>query len=207
MKKQILFFYLIFHSFLGYSQDKVTLSGTVIDSNNNESLIGVVIEIPVLKISTITNEYGFYSLTIPKGTYSVVINTIGYETKIVEISIQENSKLTFDIKADAKELDAVIVNKNPYRTIISKPEMSVNKIAISTIKKMPAILGEIDILKSITTLPGVTNAGEGQSGFNVRGGAADQNLILLDEATVYNSSHLFGFFSVFNADAIKDLKL
>ncbi len=207
MKKQILFFYLIFHSFLGYSQDKVTLSGTVIDSNNNESLIGVVIEIPVLKISTITNEYGFYSLTIPKGTYSVVINTIGYETKIVEISIQENRKLTFDIKADAKELDAVIVNKNPYRTIISKPEMSVNKIAISTIKKMPAILGEIDILKSITTLPGVTNAGEGQSGFNVRGGAADQNLILLDEATVYNSSHLFGFFSVFNADAIKDLKL
>lgn len=207
MTKQILYFYLILFSFLGYSQEKVTLSGTVIDSNNNESLIGVVIEIPALKISTITNEYGFYSLTIPKGTYSVVVSTIGYETKTVEISIQENSKLTIDIKADAKELDAVIVNKNPYRTIINKPEMSVNKIAISTIKKMPAILGEIDILKSITTLPGVTNAGEGQSGFNVRGGAADQNLILLDEATVYNSSHLFGFFSVFNADAIKDLKL
>jgi hypothetical protein len=207
MTKQILFFYLILHSFLGYSQEKVTLSGTVIDTNNNESLIGVVIEIPALKISTITNEYGFYSLTIPKGTYSVVVSTIGYKTKTIEISIQENSKLTFDINADAKELDAVIVNKNPYRTIINKPEMSVNKIAISTIKKMPAILGEIDILKSITTLPGVTNAGEGQSGFNVRGGAADQNLILLDEATVYNSSHLFGFFSVFNADAIKDLKL
>lgn len=207
MTKQILYFYLILFSFLGYSQEKVTLSGTVIDSNNNESLIGVVIEIPALKISTITNEYGFYSLTIPKGTHSVVVSTIGYETKTVEISIQENSKLTIDIKADAKELDAVIVNKNPYRTIINKPEMSVNKIAISTIKKMPAILGEIDILKSITTLPGVTNAGEGQSGFNVRGGAADQNLILLDEATVYNSSHLFGFFSVFNADAIKDLKL
>lgn len=207
MTKQILFFYLILHSFLGYSQEKVTLSGTVIDTNNNESLIGVVIEIPALKISTITNEYGFYSITIPKGTYSVIVSTIGYETKTKEISIQENSKLTFDIKADAKELDAVIVNKNPYRTIINKPEMSVNKIAISTIKKMPAILGEIDILKSITTLPGVTNAGEGQSGFNVRGGAADQNLILLDEATVYNSSHLFGFFSVFNADAIKDLKL
>jgi hypothetical protein len=207
MTKQILFFYLILHSFLGYSQEKVTLSGTVIDTNNNESLIGVVIEIPALKISTITNEYGFYSLTIPKGTYSVVVSTIGYETKTIEISIQENSKLTFDIKANAKELDAVIINKNPYRTSISKPEMSVNKIAISTIKKMPAILGEIDILRSITTLPGVTNAGEGQSGFNVRGGAADQNLILLDEATVYNSSHLFGFFSVFNADAIKDLKL
>lgn len=207
MTKQILFFYLVLHSIFGYSQEKVTLSGTVVDSNNNESLIGVIIEIPTLKISTITNEYGFYSITIPKGNYSVVVSTIGYETKTIEISIQENSKLTFDIKADAKELDAVIVNKNPYRTIINKPEMSVNKIAISTIKKMPAILGEIDILKSITTLPGVTNAGEGQSGFNVRGGSADQNLILLDEATVYNSSHLFGFFSVFNADAIKDLKL
>lgn len=207
MTKQILFFYLVLHSIFGYSQEKVTLSGTVVDSNNNESLIGVIIEIPALKISTITNEYGFYSITIPKGNYSVVVSTIGYETKTIEISIKENSKLTFDIKADAKELDAVIVNKNPYRTIINKPEMSVNKIAISTIKKMPAILGEIDILKSITTLPGVTNAGEGQSGFNVRGGSADQNLILLDEATVYNSSHLFGFFSVFNADAIKDLKL
>jgi hypothetical protein len=170
-------------------------------------VIGVLVEISELKISTFTNEYGFFSLTVPKGSYNLQVSTIGYETKIIEISLQENSKLAIEIKANAKELNAVIINKNPYRTSISKPEMSVNKIAISTIKKMPAVLGEIDILRSITTLPGVTNAGEGQSGFNVRGGAADQNLILLDEATVYNSSHLFGFFSVFNADAIKDLKL
>lgn len=207
MKNQILFICFILQSLLGFSQEKVTLSGTVIDAKNNESLIGVVIEIPTLKISTITNEYGFFSLTIPKGSYNLEISTIGYETKNIEISSQENNKLTIELKANTKELDAVIVNKNPYRNSINKPEMSVNKIAINTIKKMPAILGEIDILKSITTLPGVTNAGEGQSGFNVRGGAADQNLILLDEATIYNSSHLFGFFSVFNADAIKDLKL
>lgn len=207
MKNQILSICFILQSLLSFSQEKVTLSGIVIDAKNNESLIGVVIEIPTLKISTITNEYGFFSLTVPKGSYNLQVSTIGYETKIIEISLQENSKLTIELKANTKELNAVIVNKNPYRNSINKPEMSVNKIAINTIKKMPAILGEIDILKSITTLPGVTNAGEGQSGFNVRGGAADQNLILLDEATVYNSSHLFGFFSVFNADAIKDLKL
>ena len=207
MKKQLLIVFLVLHSIFSIAQDRVTLSGSVVDSNNNETVIGVLVEISELKISTFTNEYGFFSLTVPKGSYNLQVSTIGYETKIIEISLQENSKLAIEIKANAKELDAVIINKNPYRTSISKPEMSVNKIAISTIKKMPAILGEIDILRSITTLPGVTNAGEGQSGFNVRGGAADQNLILLDEATVYNSSHLFGFFSVFNADAIKDLKL
>jgi hypothetical protein len=207
MKKQLLILFLVLQSILSVAQERVTLSGSVVDSNNNETVIGVLVEISELKISTFTNEYGFFSLTVPKGFYNLQVSTIGYETKIIEISLQENSKLAIEIKANAKELDAVIINKNPYRTSISKPEMSVNKIAISTIKKMPAILGEIDILRSITTLPGVTNAGEGQSGFNVRGGAADQNLILLDEATVYNSSHLFGFFSVFNADAIKDLKL
>ncbi len=207
MKKQLLIVFLVLHSIFSIAQDRITLSGSVVDSNNNETVIGVLVEISELKISTFTNEYGFFSLTVPKGSYNLQVSTIGYETKIIEISLQENSKLAIEIKANAKELDAVIINKNPYRTSISKPEMSVNKIAISTIKKMPAILGEIDILRSITTLPGVTNAGEGQSGFNVRGGAADQNLILLDEATVYNSSHLFGFFSVFNADAIKDLKL
>lgn len=207
MKKQLLIVFLVLQSILSVAQERVTLSGSVVDSNNNETVIGVLVEISELKISTFTNEYGFFSLTVPKGSYNLQVSTIGYETKIIEISLQENSKLAIEIKANAKELDAVIINKNPYRTSISKPEMSVNKIAISTIKKMPAVLGEIDILRSITTLPGVTNAGEGQSGFNVRGGAADQNLILLDEATVYNSSHLFGFFSVFNADAIKDLKL
>ena len=207
MKKRLLVFWMIFFSLIGFTQEKVTLSGKVIDSNNNETLIGVLVEIPVLKFSTFTNEYGFFSLTVPPGSYTIQARTIGYETKNIQISIQENSKITIEIAANAKELAAVVVSKNPSRINIHKPEMSVNKIAISTLKKMPAILGEIDILKSITTLPGVTNAGEGQSGFNVRGGAADQNLILLDEATVYNSSHLFGFFSVFNADAIKDLKL
>ena len=117
--------------------------------------------------------------------------------------LKKNIKLT----EENLQLNEVIVTDKPNKINIKQAEFSTNKLAISTIKKMPAILGEVDIIKSILTLPGVTNAGEGQSGFNVRGGAADQNLILLDEATIYNSSHLFGFFSVFNADAIKDLKL
>src|SRR5574343_3229 len=130
-----------------------------------------------------------------------------YETQTIIINLNENTKQNISLSESTQQLDEIVITDNPYKTNIRKPEMSVNKIAISTIKQMPVVLGEVDILKSITTLPGVTNAGEGQSGFNVRGGAADQNLILLDEATVYNSSHLFGFFSVFNADAIKDLKL
>ena len=207
MKKRLLVLWITFFTVLGFSQEKVTVSGKVIDSNNNETLIGVLVAIPQLNISTFTNEYGFFSLTVPTGSYEIQASTIGYVTTTTRISLLENSKITLEISANTKELEAVVVSKNPYRMNIHKPEMSVNKIALSTIKKMPAILGEIDILKSITTLPGVTNAGEGQSGFNVRGGAADQNLILLDEATVFNSSHLFGFFSIFNADAIKDLKL
>ena len=207
MRKYLQFLLIIAITTISYSQEKVTLSGNVSDAKNNETLIGVSVVIPMLKIGTFTNEYGFYSLTIPKGTYEIEISSIGYETQTIIINLNENTKQNISLSESTQQLDEIVITDNPYKTNIRKPEMSVNKIAISTIKQMPVVLGEVDILKSITTLPGVTNAGEGQSGFNVRGGAADQNLILLDEATVYNSSHLFGFFSVFNADAIKDLKL
>ncbi|WP_288983630.1 TonB-dependent receptor [uncultured Flavobacterium sp.] len=207
MRKYLQFLLIIAITTISYSQEKVTLSGKVSDAKNNETLIGVSVVIPILKIGTFTNEYGFYSLTIPKGTYEIEISSIGYETQTITINLDENTKQNISLSESTQQLDEIVITDNPYKTNIRKPEMSVNKIAISTIKQMPVVLGEVDILKSITTLPGVTNAGEGQSGFNVRGGAADQNLILLDEATVYNSSHLFGFFSVFNADAIKDLKL
>jgi hypothetical protein len=207
MRKYLQFLLIIAITTISYSQEKVTLSGKVSDAKNNETLIGVSVVIPILKIGTFTNEYGFYSLTIPKGTYEIEISSIGYETQTITINLDKNTKQNISLSESTQQLDEIVITDNPYKTNIRKPEMSVNKIAISTIKQMPVVLGEVDILKSITTLPGVTNAGEGQSGFNVRGGAADQNLILLDEATVYNSSHLFGFFSVFNADAIKDLKL
>ncbi|WP_445719576.1 TonB-dependent receptor [Flavobacterium sp.] len=207
MLKQKLYWCLFFFSLLGFGQEKVILSGVASDTNNNETLIGVSVYISELNIGTYTNEYGFYSISVPQGNYTVQVSYVGFETILEKIEINQNVKKNFSLKESNQELKEVVITKNIYRTNIKKPEMSVNKLSINTIKQMPAILGETDVIKSILTLPGVTNAGEGQSGFNVRGGSADQNLVLLDEATIYNTSHLFGFFSVFNTDAIKDLKL
>jgi hypothetical protein len=189
-----------------FSQEKFTISGTISDKKNNETLIGVNIIVKGTKSSVITNEYGFYSLTLPKGDYEISISFISYETIDEKISLNQDIKKNYSLIESGELLQEVII-KEKVGTNTRKPEMSVNKMSIATIKQMPVVLGEVDIIKSILFLPGVTNAGEGQSGFNVRGGGADQNLVLLDEATIYNSSHLFGFFSVFNPDAIKDLKL
>lgn len=194
-------------SFSSIAQEKFTLSGTISDSKNNETLIGVNIYIPSLKIGTTTNEYGFYSITAPKGEYQIEISYVGYQSFEQTISLTKNIKTNFSLKEGGEELQEVVITDNRGRANTRTPEMSVNKLSITSIKKMPVVMGEVDVLKSILLLPGVTNAGEGASGFNVRGGGADQNLILLDEATIFNSSHVFGFFSVFNPDAIKDLKL
>lgn len=206
-KNTCTFFLFILTIFTSFSQEKFTLSGTISDSKNNETLIGVNIYIPNLKIGTTTNEYGFYSLSVPKGEYEIEISYVGYQTIQKNIILNQNTKSNFSIKEGGEELQEVIIKENKGKINIKSPEMSANKLSIATIKKMPVVLGEVDVLKSILLLPGVTNAGEGASGFNVRGGGADQNLILLDEATIFNSSHVFGFFSVFNPDAIKDLKL
>ncbi|HEX7870353.1 MAG TPA: TonB-dependent receptor, partial [Chryseobacterium sp.] len=192
---------------ISFSQEKFALSGTITDFKNNETLIGVNIYIPALEIGTTTNEYGFYSLTLPEGEYHVEISFLGYETVEKTILLDQNTKNNLSLNESGEELQEVIIIDNKEMTNIKSPEMSVNKLSISVIKKMPVVLGEVDVLKSILLLPGVTNAGEGASGFNVRGGGADQNLILLDEAAIFNSSHVFGFFSVFNPDTVKDLKL
>lgn len=190
-----------------YAQEKFTLSGTITDSRTNETLIGVNIIISDLQTGTVTNEYGFYSITLPSGKHTVQVSYLGYKTisEIIKLdsALTENFKLTEAVES----LDEVVITDDVEKLNIKKPQMSVNSLSIKTIKNMPVVLGEVDVIKSITLLPGVTSAGEGASGFNVRGGAADQNLILLDEATIFNSSHLFGFFSVFNPDAIKDIKL
>lgn len=190
-----------------YSQQKITLSGTIKDSKTAETIFGANIYIEELKTGISSNEYGFYSLTIPAGTYTIRVSYVGFQTIEGNVRINENSKKDFSLTENSKDLQEVVVSSIKKRAEIKNTEMSVNKLSIQTIKQMPVVFGEVDIIKSILLLPGVTNAGEGQSGFNVRGGSTDQNLILLDEATIYNSSHLFGFFSVFNADAIKDLKL
>lgn len=206
-KKISLFCLLLLSCLFATAQEKFTLSGTISDSKSNETLIGVNLFIPELKTGVTTNEYGFYSITIPKGNYNIRISYMGYQTLEELIQLSQNTKTNFKLLTNENTLKEVIITDTKTRTDIRKPEMSVNKLSISAIKKMPVVLGEVDVLKSILLLPGVTNAGEGASGFNVRGGGADQNLILLDEATIFNSSHVFGFFSVFNPDAIKDLKL
>ena len=206
--KRILFIFSLFFFFLNFhAQEKFTLSGIITDEINGETLIGVNVIINELKTGTVTNEYGFYSITLPKGTYTVTISYLGFGDVNESISLEQNIRKNFTIKESNVQLNEVVVTENPYKINIKKPEMSANKLSIATIKQMPVLLGEVDVIKSLLFLPGVTNAGEGQSGFNVRGGAVDQNLVLLDEATLYNTSHVFGLFSVFNADAIKDLKL
>ncbi|WP_248722553.1 TonB-dependent receptor [Seonamhaeicola sp. ML3] len=191
----------------GISQERFTLSGVISEKNSNETLIGVNILFPELQSGSVTNEYGFYSITLPKGSYTIIISYLGYQTIKETIELNENISKNYSLEIGSESLEEVVITENIERLSIQKPQMSVNKLTSSTIKEIPVVLGESDIVKAITLLPGVTNVGEGASGFNVRGGGADQNLILLDEATIYNSSHLFGLFSVFNPDAIKDLRL
>lgn len=190
-----------------FAQEKFTLSGTISDDSSNETLIGASVYIKEIQKGATTNEYGFYSISLPAGTYTVQISYVSFGTKEETVVLNSNIRKNVNLTTDSKELQEVVISDNRKRAEIRRPEMSVNRMTAEEIKKMPVVMGEVDVLKSILQLPGVTNAGEGSSGFNVRGGSADQNLILLDEATIFNSSHLFGFFSVFNADAIKDMKL
>jgi len=189
------------------SQESFTLSGVITDSSSNETLIGANIIIPSLQTGTTSNEYGFYSITLDKGIYEFQISYLGFKSIVQTINLEKDQTLNFKLVEDSQSLDEIVIVEDVEKLNIRKPQMSLNSLSINTIKQIPVVLGEVDLIKSITLLPGVTTAGEGASGFNVRGGAADQNLILLDEATIFNSSHLFGLFSVFNPDAIKDIKL
>ncbi len=206
MKTTFLALFLFLTSFLN-AQENFIIKGVVKDAANNEKLAGVNILFPDLGTGTTTNNYGFYSIKVPEGTRTVTVTYLGYTSISREILVSENTTLDFNLQETSENLEEVIITENVERLNIKSPEMSVNKLEISTIQKLPVVFGEVDIVKSLLLLPGVSNAGEGSSGFNVRGGAADQNLILLDEATIYNASHLFGLFSVFNPDAIKNLKL
>src|SRR5699024_9515325 len=189
------------------AQEKITLSGVVTEHESGETLFGVNILIPELQTGTITNQYGFYSISLPKGEHVIHYSSVGYATKIDTLYLSENSKKNVELYFETENLDEIVLTTSVERLDVRSAQMSANSLSVKTIKKIPVVMGEVDLLKSLTLLPGVSNAGEGASGFNVRGGAADQNLILLDEATLYDSSHLFGFFSVFNPDAIKDLTL
>ncbi|MCB9335519.1 MAG: TonB-dependent receptor [Flavobacteriales bacterium] len=191
-----------------FAQEKFTVSGTIKDAQNGEDLIGVTIFVKELPgTGAVTNVYGFYSLTLPKGEYTLQYSYVGYQTIEFKATLNQNIKNNIELSSGSTELDVVEISAEKEDENIRSTEMSVTKIDIKEIESIPVLFGERDVLKTIQLLPGVKSAGEGNAGFFVRGGSADQNLILLDEAPVYNASHLLGFFSVFNSDAIKDLKL
>ncbi len=187
----------------------ITLSGQISDESTGEDLIGATVYIPELEIGAVSNTYGFYSLTAPSGTYQVVFSYLGYTSTSQEIKFDKNINLNISLRSDYEIAGEVVITAAAEEESqnVESTEMSVIDVNIETVKKIPALFGEIDIIKAIQLLPGVKTVGEGSSGFYVRGGNADQNLVLLDEAPIYNASHMLGFFSSFNPDAIKDMKL
>jgi outer membrane receptor for ferrienterochelin and colicin len=186
---------------------KFTLSGHVKDAATGEYLLGATIYSTELNAGVITNPYGFYSLSLPAGTYRLRFSYVGYQTAWRDVRLTENLVMDVSLESGSSELDEVEIKGKRTDENVRAPEMSLIKLDVKTISRIPALLGEVDIIKAIQLLPGVQSTSEGSTGFSVRGGNADQNLIILDEATVYNASHLMGFFSVFNNDAIKDVAL
>lgn len=188
------------------TNEKYTINGTIKDAKTGETLIGAsVILLEQPNVGAVSNAYGFYAINAGEGTYTMVTSFTGYISDTQQITLNKNITLSIQLVATGgSQLQEVVVSRKKSHNI-SKPIMGVQKLSINEISNIPVLFGEKDILKTIQLLPGIKSAGEGNSGFYVRGGGADQNLILLDEATVYNASHLLGFFSTFNSDAIKDI--
>lgn len=198
---------LVLSTLFSYSQQKFTINGYVKDAEDGEELIGVTVYIDQLKNGTITNDYGFYALTLPKGTYEIQFSYLGYKLQKITVDLQQNVEQNITLELEAESLQEVVIEEKPLDENVVSVQMSKNTLNMKQVRKLPALFGEVDIIKSIQMLPGVISAGEGTSSFFVRGGSADQNLILIDEAPVYDPSHLFGLFSVFNADVIKDSEI
>ena len=189
------------------AQEKTTVNGTVKDKMNGESIMGAVIKVDQLANVVVTsNEYGFFAISLPKGKYDLRISYVGYGEKRIPITLNEPMSIPIFLESKNQLVEVVVESKRKDDNLM-KAQMGTETLNMKSISRVPVLFGEKDVLKTIQLLPGVKSAGEGNSGFYVRGGAADQNLILLDEAPVYNASHLLGFFSTFNSDAIKDATL
>jgi hypothetical protein len=197
---------LLLHLGPATAQTRITLSGTVQDATSGENLTGATVRVRELPgVGTGANAYGFFTLTVPAGTYTLEASFVGYATQQRQLTVSASQRLDFKLKPSGNDLSEVVVTGRSTDANISKAQMGVETLDLKQIAKVPVLFGEKDVIKTLTLLPGIKSAGEGSSGFSVRGGAVDQNLILLDEAPVYNASHLLGFFSTFNSDAIKDL--
>lgn len=189
------------------SQEKYTISGTIKSGSTGETLIAATVRVANTRYATQSNEYGFFSLTIPRGSYTLNVNAVGSKGYKTTVDLQKNTSLNVALEDDLNELETVTITTNANKRPIDNPQMGMERLSIAETKNVPVLLGERDVIKTLQLLPGVKTSGEGSGGFFVRGGSADQNMILLDEAPVYNASHLLGFFSTFNSDAIKNVTL
>jgi len=198
-------------STLAMAQQTYSVSGTVKDKKNGELLIGVSVKVSEdPSINVVANEYGFYSLSLPEGNYTLIISYPGYQDFEQKINVDQNIKLDLPLlpsESVEKAIDEVVITGIKKDKNLTSAQMGAETLSIKNIEKLPVLFGEKDVMKTIQLLPGIKSNGEGSSGFSVRGGATDQNLILLDEAPVYNASHLLGFFSTFNSDALKDASI
>ena len=199
--------YLLSISIDNTAQEKHTISGYIKDAGTGEVLIGSSIYIEELEKGVVTNIYGYYSLTVESGIYNVIARYVGYDDISQTVGLEADVKLNIEMTVSSDIMDEVVVEAEALDNNTTGTQMGEINLNMDRVKTLPAFMGEVDILKTVQFLPGVSSGGEGNTGFYVRGGGPDQNLILLDEATVYNASHLFGFFSVFNADAIKNVKM
>lgn len=208
MQKTTVLLLALLCSVSAFAQNKYSVSGTIRDAETGEDLIGATV---VLKsdpgTGTTTNAYGFYSLSLPEGNYTLLFRYLGYETLEKEVVLNQNLKINMELGTATESLTTVVIESEKEDQNVTSTAMSVTKLDMGEIEKIPVLFGEKDVMKTVQLMPGVKTAGEGNSGFYVRGGSVDQNLILLDEAPVYNPSHLLGFFSVFNSDALKDVTL
>ncbi|MEO7210670.1 MAG: TonB-dependent receptor, partial [Chitinophagaceae bacterium] len=198
---------LLFISLTSFTQQKLTINGYVKDSLSGETLRGATISELGRQSAIQTNNYGYFSLTLPENAFNIQVSFIGYETKIIHVDSFSEHTFTIYLSPVSYNLQQVIISSKKRESNVQTAQMGKVDLSIAEIKALPSFLGETDILKALQLLPGVRNAGEGNSGFYVRGGGPDQNLVLLDDAVVYNTGHLFGFFSVFNADAVKSVTL
>ena len=207
MARILLLLFISCYSISVFAQDKFTLNGYIRDSVSGESLIGANLSIRSEGKGVSSNQYGFYSITLKNGTYQLAASFVGYQPKVWTINLTDNKSFNILLVPNANAINNVTVVSRRRENQVKTAQMGKIELNINTAKAIPAFMGEVDILKTLQLMPGVRNAGEGNAGFYVRGGGADQNLILLDDAVVYNTGHLFGFFSIFNSDAIKNVSL
>ena len=207
IKHILIFVFILLPAITTSAQNNFSISGHVTDASTGEEQIGATVYVTELKTGTVTNSYGFFSLTLPKGHYHLRFSFIGYSTVVKKIDLTQNLQFNIELKPEETALEEVVIKGDADDANVKSSSMGVVKMNMKEITKIPILFGEQDILKTLTLMPGVSSGGEGKGGFFVRGGNTDQNLILLDEAPVYNASHLMGFFSVFNSDALKDVKL